>query len=178
MHAIKLKDGSSRQYDAIVTGAEIAASISPRLAKEAVAVRIDGVLKDLTLPVPADSTVEIVTRSEEDGLELLRHDAAHVMAEAVKELYPETQITIGPAITNGFYYDFFREKPFTPDDLIIIEKRMGEIVDRNEGITREEWDRATAIKFYKDQGEVFKAELIESIPGNEPLSFYQSRELC
>jgi threonyl-tRNA synthetase len=173
MHAIKLKDGTSRQYDAIVTGLEIAASISPRLAKEAVAVRIDGVLKDLTLPVPAESTVEIVTRTEEDGLELLRHDAAHVMAEAVKELYPETQITIGPAITNGFYYDFFREKPFTPEDLVKIEERMREIVDRDEGITREEWDRPKAIKFYKDQGEVFKAELIESIPGDEPLSFYR-----
>jgi threonyl-tRNA synthetase len=173
MHAIKLKDGTSRQYDAVVTGLEIAASISPRLAKEAVAVRIDGVLKDLTLPVPAESTVEIVTRSEEDGLELLRHDAAHVMAEAVKELYPETQITIGPAITNGFYYDFHREKPFTPDDLLIIEKRMGEIVDRNETITREVWDRPKAIQFFKDQGETFKAELIESIPGEEPLSFYR-----
>jgi threonyl-tRNA synthetase len=173
MHAIKLKDGSSRQYDAIVTGAEIAASISPRLAKEAVAVRIDGVLKDLTLPVPADSTVEIVTRTEEDGLELLRHDAAHVLAEAVKELYPETQITIGPAIANGFYYDFYREKPFTPDDLLKIEERMRQIVDRDEAIVREEWDRPTAIKFYKDQGEIFKAELIESIPGEEALSFYR-----
>ncbi len=181
MHAIKLKDGTSRHYDAIVTGAEIAASISPCLAKEAVAVRIDGVLKDLTLPVPAASTVEIVTRSEEDGLEILRHDAAHVLAEAVKELYPETQITIGPAITNGFYYDFYRETAFTPDDLSKIEKRMAEIVDRDERITREEWDRPKAIQFYKDQGEVFKAELIESIPGDEPLSFYrqgQFIDLC
>jgi threonyl-tRNA synthetase len=181
MHAIKLKDGTSRQYDAIVTGLEIAASISPRLAKEAVAVRVDGVLKDLTLPVPAESTVEIVTRSEEDGLEILRHDAAHVLAEAVKELYPETQITIGPAITNGFYYDFYRETPFTPDDFGKIEKRMAEIVDRDEAITREEWDRPTAIQFYKDQGEAFKAELIESIPGDEPLSFYrqgQFIDLC
>jgi threonyl-tRNA synthetase len=173
MHAIKLKDGTSRQYDAIVTGLEIAASISPRLAKEAVAVRIDGVLKDLTIPVPAESTVEIVTRTQEEGLELLRHDAAHVMAEAVKELYPETQITIGPAIENGFYYDFFREKPFTPEDLVKIEDRMRQIVDRDEGITREEWDRPKAIQFYKEQGEIFKAELIESIPGDEPLSFYR-----
>ena len=173
MHSIKLKDGSSRQYDAIVTGLEIAASISPRLAKEAVAVRVDGALKDLTLPVPAESTVEIVTRSDEDGLEILRHDAAHVLAEAVKELFPETQITIGPAITNGFYYDFYRETPFTPDDFGKIEKRMAEIVDRDETITREVWDRSKAIQFYKDQGEVFKAELIESIPGDEPLSFYR-----
>lgn len=173
MHSIKLKDGTSRQYDAIVTGLEIAASISPRLAKEAVAVRVDGALKDLTLPVPAESTVEIVTRSDEDGLEILRHDAAHVLAEAVKELFPETQITIGPAITNGFYYDFYRETPFTPDDFGKIEKRMAEIVDRDETITREVWDRSKAIQFYKDQGEVFKAELIESIPGDEPLSFYR-----
>jgi threonyl-tRNA synthetase len=181
MHAIKLKDGTSRQYNAIVTGHEIAASISPRLAKEAVAVRVDGVLKDLTLAVPAESTVEIVTRTEEDGLEILRHDAAHVMAEAVKELYPETQITIGPAITNGFYYDFHREKPFTPDDLLKIEQRMREIVDRDEPISREEWDRSKAVQFYKDQGEIFKAELIDSIPGDEPLSFYrqgQFVDLC
>lgn len=173
MHSIKLKDGTSRQYDAIVTGLEIAASISPRLAKEAVAVRVDGALKDLTLPVPAESTVEIVTRGDEDGLEILRHDAAHVLAEAVKELFPETQITIGPAITNGFYYDFYRETPFTPDDFGKIEKRMAEIVDRDETITREVWDRSKAIQFYKAQGEVFKAELIESIPGDEPLSFYR-----
>jgi threonyl-tRNA synthetase len=181
MHAIKLKDGTSRQYNAVVTGHEIAASISPRLAKEAVAVRVDGVLKDLTLAVPAESTVEIVTRHEEDGLEILRHDAAHVMAEAVKELYPETQITIGPAITNGFYYDFHREKPFTPDDLLKIEQRMREIVDRDEPISREEWDRSKAVQFYKDQGEIFKAELIDSIPGDEPLSFYrqgQFVDLC
>lgn len=181
MHAIRLKDGSRREYNAPVTGAEIAASISPRLAKDAVAVRVDGVLKDLTLPVPADTTVEIVTRAEEDGLEILRHDAAHVMAEAVKELYPETQITIGPAITNGFYYDFYREKPFTPDDLVKIEQRMREIVDRDEAINREVWDRSTAIQFYKNQGEIFKAELIESIPGNEDLSFYrqgQFVDLC
>lgn len=181
MHAIKLKDGTSRHYDAMVTGVEVAASISPRLAREAVAVRVDGVLKDITLPVPAGATVEIVTRSEEDGLEILRHDAAHVLAEAVKELYPETQITIGPAIANGFYYDFYREKPFTPDDLTAIEHRMREIVDRNEIISREEWDRPRAIQFYKEQGEIFKAELIEGIPGEEPLSFYrqgQFVDLC
>lgn len=173
MHVIQLKDGTSRQYETIVTGLEIAASISPRLAKEAVAVRINGILKDLTLPVPAHSTVEIVTRDQEEGLEILRHDAAHVLAEAVKELYPETQITIGPAINNGFYYDFFRKTPFTPDDFTIIEKRMHEIVDRNESIMREEWTRSEAIQYYKDQGELFKAELIESIPGEETLSFYR-----
>jgi threonyl-tRNA synthetase len=181
MHAIKLKDGTLRHYDAIVTGLEIAASISPRLAREAVAVRVNGALKDLALFVPADAVVEIVTRTEEDGLEILRHDAAHVLAEAVKELYPETQITIGPAIENGFYYDFYREKPFTPDDLIKMEQRMREIVDRDEMITRLELERSAAIQFYQDQGEVFKAELIESIPGDEPLSFYRQgdfTDLC
>jgi threonyl-tRNA synthetase len=181
MHAIKLKDGTLRHYDAIVTGLEIAASISPRLAREAVAVRVNGALKDLALFVPADAVVEIVTRTEEDGLEILRHDAAHVLAEAVKELYPETQITIGPAIQNGFYYDFYREKPFTPDDLIKMEQRMREIVDRDEMITRLELERSAAIQFYQDQGEVFKAELIESIPGDEPLSFYRQgdfTDLC
>lgn len=181
MHAIKLKDGTSRQYEAVVTGAEIAISISPRLAKDAVAIRVNGVLKDLALPVPANATVEIVTCHDDEGLEILRHDAAHVMAEAVKELYPETQITIGPAIANGFYYDFYREKPFTPDDLGKIEQRMRDIVDRDEVISREEWDRSEAIQFCKDQGEVFKAEVIESIPGDEPLSFYrqgQFIDLC
>jgi len=173
MYAIKLKDGTSRQYNFIVTGLEVAASISPRLAKEAVAIRVNGILKDLTLPVPQESFIEIVTRQDDDGLEILRHDAAHVMAEAVKELYPETQITIGPAITNGFYYDFYRETSFTPEDLVKIEQRMREIVDRNESISREEWERSKAIQFYKDQGETFKAELIESIPGDEPLSFYR-----
>jgi threonyl-tRNA synthetase len=173
MYKIKLKDGSFREYETSVTGAEIAASISPRLAREAVALRIDGVSKDLSLVVPANSTVEIIVRTDEEGLEILRHDAAHVMAEAVKELYPETQITIGPAITHGFYYDFHRDKPFTPEDLEKIEGRMHAIVERNETITREEWERPKAIQFFRDHGEIFKAELIESIPGEETLSLYR-----
>jgi threonyl-tRNA synthetase len=128
----------------------------------------------LTLPVPAESTVEIVTRTEEDGLEILRHDAAHVLAEAVKELFPETQITIGPAITNGFYYDFYRETPFTPDDFGKIEKRMAEIVDRDEAITREVWDRPKAIQFYKDQEKPLRQNSLKAF-GDEPLSFYRQR---
>ena len=127
------------------TAAPIARSIGPRLERDAVAVRVDGALKDLTLPIEHDARVEIVTRTSADGLELLRHDAAHVMAEAVKELYPETQVTIGPAIENGFYYDFARSEPFTPEDLERIEKRMHEIVARDEKIVREVWDRDAAV---------------------------------
>ena len=130
MPKIKLPDGSVRNYDEPINGLAIAQGIGARLAKDAVAVRVDGALCDLTMEITADSSIDIITRNTEDGLEVLRHDAAHVLAEAVKELYPETQITIGPAIEHGFYYDFARETPFTPDDFEIIEKRMAEIVDR------------------------------------------------
>ncbi|HXF90843.1 MAG TPA: TGS domain-containing protein, partial [Candidatus Nitrosotenuis sp.] len=153
MISIRLKDGNERQYDRSVTGIEIASSISPRLAKDAVAIRVNGELKDLTAPVPSQSSIEIVTRSEEDGLEILRHDAAHIMAEAVQELYPDTQVTIGPAIANGFYYDFYRETPFTPEDLERIEQRMHEIVARDEAIVRLEMDRNEAIHFFENMGE-------------------------
>src|SRR5690606_22956285 len=134
--------------------------------------RVDGELKDLTAVIDRDARVEIVTRDSEDGLELLRHDAAHVMAEAVKELYPETQVTIGPAIENGFYYDFARDEPFTPADLERIEERMREIVARDEPLRREVWDRDEAVRFFKEQGEHYKAEIIASIPGDEPISVY------
>ncbi len=132
MPIITLPDGSQRSYPSPIDGGAVARSIGSRLERDAVAVRIDGALKDLTLPIDHDARVEIVTRTSEDGLELLRHDAAHVMAEAVKELFPETQVTIGPAIENGFYYDFARSEPFTPEDLERIEKRMHEIVARDE----------------------------------------------
>jgi len=128
MPVIKLPDGSERQFDSAVTGAEIASDISNSLARDAVAIRVDGELRDLTRPIEDDAAIEIVTRDSEDGLELLRHDAAHVLAEAVKELWPATQVTIGPAIENGFYYDFARDEPFTEEDLEIITKRMLEIV--------------------------------------------------
>jgi hypothetical protein len=131
---ITLPDGSVRQFDGPVTGDELAASISKSLAKAAIAVKVDGQLRDIYLPIEQDATVEIVTRESADGVELLRHDAAHVMAEAVKELYPDTQVTIGPTIENGFYYDFAREEPFTPEDLERIEARMREIVKRDEPI--------------------------------------------
>jgi len=173
MVAITLPDGSRRDFDAGVTGAEVAAAIGPGLAKAALAIRIDGALRDLSTPIERDARVAIVTRKDPEALELLRHDAAHVMAEAVKELYPDTQVTIGPAIENGFYYDFARPTPFTPEDLERIEARMREIVARDEPITREVWERDQAIEFFKDQGEHYKAQIIADIPGDEPISVYR-----
>jgi threonyl-tRNA synthetase len=173
MPTITLPDGSTRSFPSAVDGLGLARSIGSRLERDAVAVRIDGRLSDLTLPIEQDSRVEIVTRTSPDGLELLRHDAAHVMAEAVKELYPETQVTIGPAIENGFYYDFAREAPFTPEDLERIEKRMHEIVGRDEPIVRELWDRDAAVEFFQSQGERYKAEIIASIPAGEPITLYR-----
>jgi threonyl-tRNA synthetase len=173
MPTITLPDGSQRSYPLPLDGGTIARSIGSRLERDAVAVRIDGALKDLTLPIEHDARVEIVTRTSAEGLELLRHDAAHVMAEAVKELYPETQVTIGPAIENGFYYDFARSEPFTPEDLERIEKRMHEIVARDEKIVREVWDRDAAVKFFLEQGERYKAEIIAAIPQGEPITLYR-----
>ncbi len=173
MPTITLPDGSKRTFAEAVDGGAVAKSIGARLERDAVAVRVNGELKDLTLPIEDDASVEIVTRTSKDGLELLRHDAAHVMAEAVKELYPETQVTIGPAIENGFYYDFARKEPFTPEDLEKIEKRMHEIVARDEKIVREVWDRDRAIEFFKSQGEAYKAEIIGSIPAGEQISLYR-----
>ena len=173
MPEITLPDGSTRSFSEPVDGLAVARSIGSRLARDAVAVRIDGDLRDLTMPVADDAALEIVTRNSVEGLELLRHDAAHVMAEAVTELYPGTQVTIGPAIEDGFYYDFSREEPFTPDDLERIEQRMREIVERDEEITREVWDRDEAIHFFTDLGEHYKAEIIAGIPEGEPITVYR-----
>ncbi len=173
MVAITLPDGSVRSFDGPVTGAEIAQAIGTGLAKSALAIRIDGVMKDLGTTLTADARVAIVTRKDAEALELLRHDAAHIMAEAVKELYPDTQVTIGPAIENGFYYDFAREHPFTPDDLETIEQRMREIVARDEAITREEMDRDAAVAFFLGMGEKYKAELIAAIPEGQAISLYR-----
>ncbi|MEN7341483.1 MAG: threonine--tRNA ligase [Pseudomonadota bacterium] len=173
MPKFALPDGSERHYDDAVTGLAIAEDIGKSLAKAAVAIRVDGDLVDLTRPLATDAAIEIITRDSDDGLELLRHDAAHVMAEAVKELYPETQVTIGPAIENGFYYDFARETPFTHDDLEVIEKRMHEIVKRDEALIREEWTRDDAVDFFRAQGEEYKAKLIERIPEGEIISLYR-----
>ena len=173
MPNITLPDGSVRQFDAATTGAEIAASIGKGLARDAVAVKVDGELYDLSRDIDSDVQLEIVTRDTEDGLELLRHDAAHVLAEAVKELWPDTQVTIGPAIENGFYYDFARAEPFTDEDLAVIEKRMQEIVDRDETIEREVWDRDEAVEFFRGIGEEYKAEIIASIPSGESITLYR-----
>ncbi|HEM45682.1 MAG TPA: TGS domain-containing protein, partial [Alphaproteobacteria bacterium] len=173
MVAITLPDGSVRDFDKPVSGAELAASIGPGLARAALAIIVDGVERDLAHVIDRNARVEIVTRSHDAALELLRHDAAHVMAEAVQELYPGTQVTFGPAIEDGFYYDFYREEPFTPEDLKRIEDRMREIVDRDETITREVWDRDEAIRFFSDKGEHFKAEHIETLPKDEDISIYR-----
>ena len=173
MVAITLPDGSVRNFDGPVTGAGLAADIGPGLAKAALAVKVDGDLRDLSRTIEADARVEIVTRDHADALDLLRHDAAHIFAEAVQELFPDTQITFGPSIEDGFYYDFHREEPFTPDDFEIMEKRMQKIVDRDEEIIREIWDRDAAIKHFSDAGESFKAEHIGTIDASADISIYR-----
>lgn len=173
MVSIKLPDSSVLSFDGQTSGAQIAAKIGAGLAKAALAVKVNGKMTDLTTPITEDAQVDIVTAKSPEGLEVIRHTCAHVMAQAVKELYPETQVTIGPAIENGFYYDFAREKPFTPADIEAIEKRMAEIVDRDEPIVREEKTREDAIKFFKEKGEKYKVELIEDLPAGEIISFYR-----
>ena len=173
MVAITLPDGSVRSFDGPVTGTTVAASIGAGLAKAALAIRIGDDMRDLEAIIDRDVKLSIVTAKDADALELLRHDAAHVMAEAVKELYPETQVTIGPSIENGFYYDFARPVPFTPEDLVKIEQRMHEIVDRDEKITREEWQRDDAVKFFAGLGEKYKAEIIAGIPADQPIGLYR-----
>src|SRR5579862_4299282 len=176
MPIITLPDGSQRSYDRPITGAEIARDTGPGLAKAALLLRLDGKLVDLATSVDRDARIAIVTAKDPDALEVLRHDSAHLMAEAVKELYPDTQVTIGPAIENGFYYDFARPHPFTPDDLVKIEARMKEIVARDEKITREEWKRDDAVKFFLGLGEKYKAEIIARIPDGEPIGLYRQGE--
>lgn len=170
---IRLSDGSHREFPKGITGWEIAKTLSTSLAKEAVAVRVGEELWDLTRPIENDSEIEVIKRTSEDGLDILRHDAAHVFAEAVKELYPETQITIGPSIQDGFFYDLFREESFTPEDLARIEERMHDIINRDEIVTREVWNRKEAIAFFKDMGEFFKAEIIEDLPATDQITIYR-----
>ena len=176
MPDITLPDGSTRSFENPVSGLEIAASIGPGLAKAALVVSVDGELWDLARVIENDAAISIVTAMDAAGLEVLRHDSAHLMAEAVKELYPDTQVTIGPSIENGFYYDFSRAQPFTPDDLEAIEARMAEIVERDEEITREVWPRDRAIEHFKKAGEHYKAEIIASIPADEDVSLYRQGE--
>jgi threonyl-tRNA synthetase len=170
---LTLPDGSRRVFPGPVSGAELAAAIGPGLARAAIAITIDGKPRDLATTIDRDARVAIVTRDTPEGVEILRHDAAHVMAEAVKELYPEAQVTFGPATETGFYYDFAREEPFTPEDLARIEGRMREIVRRDEPIGREVWDRDRAVKFFAEIGERYKAEYIGEIPPEEEISLYR-----
>jgi threonyl-tRNA synthetase len=170
---ITLPDGTTRQYPGPLSGAELAASIGPGLAKAAIALKLDGTPRDLATVIDHDAAAAIITRDRPEALDILRHDAAHVMAEAVKELYPETQVTFGPATETGFYYDFARETPFTPEDLEKIEARMRDIVNRNETIVREEWDRDKAVAFFEGIGEKYKAEWIKEIPAEDAISLYR-----
>ncbi|UTW51513.1 threonine--tRNA ligase [bacterium SCSIO 12827] len=173
MVAITLPDGSVRQFDGPVTGLDVAADIGPGLAKAALAVRIDGEMKDLSTTIKSDVNLAIVTSKDADALELLRHDCAHVLAEAVQELYPGTQVTIGPTIENGFYYDFARDEPFSSDDLEKMEQKMHEIVDRDTAFVREVWNREDAIHHFKKIGEKYKAEIIQDLPDSEEISIYR-----
>ena len=178
---VTLPDGSRRPFDAPPTGAAVAASIGPGLAKAALAVKVDGEVRDLARPIESDAAIEIVTRRSDEALELIRHDAAHVMAEAVQELFPGTQVTIGPAIENGFYYDFARETPFSTEDLDVIERKMHEIVARDEPIVRDVLERLDAISQFKLEGELYKAEIVDGLPEDEEVTVYRQgkwRDLC
>ncbi|MEZ5981649.1 MAG: threonine--tRNA ligase [Parvularculaceae bacterium] len=172
MVAITLPDGSVRSFDGPVTGTDIAESISKSLAKKAIAMKVDGALADLFAPVEKDAKVEIVTRDDADALDLIRHDTAHLLAQAVQELFPGTQVTIGPNIEDGFFYDFARDEPFSTDDLERIEKRMAEIVDEDRPTRKEVWPREKAIQHFKDIGETYKAEIISDLPESEQVKIY------
>ena len=171
--SITFPDGNARAFAKGVTGKAVAESISKSLAKKAVAVVVNGTLSDLADPIEADATLKIVTRTDPEALELIRHDAAHVMAEAVQALWPGTQVTIGPVIENGFYYDFAKEEPFLPEDMPKIEAKMREIIDRNAAFTKEFWTRDQAKAFFKEKGETFKIELVDAIPAGEDLKIYK-----
>ena len=178
MTAISLKfpDGASREFEAGVTGLDVANSISKSLGKKAVAIQLDGELADLADPINADASINIVTRTDDAALELIRHDCAHVLAEAVQELFPGTQITIGPVIENGFFYDFAKDEPFHPDDLPKIEERMRDIIRRNAPFTKEVWSREKAKAHFAEVGEHYKVELVDAIPEGEDLKMYKQGE--
>ena len=170
---ITFPDGNKKEVDKGINGLELASQISKSLAKESVAIKINNEIKDISLPINSDASVAILKRDSEEALELIRHDCAHVMAEAVQELFPGTQVTIGPAIENGFYYDFARDEPFTVADLPKIEKKMHDIIQRNKNFIREVWSKEESIKYFKDKGEVYKVELIDDLPDNEEISIYK-----
>jgi len=170
--AVTFPDGATREYPRDITGLDIAKGISPSLAKRTVAMAIDGTVADLADPISRDAKIEFIARDDARALELIRHDAAHVLAEAVQALWPGTQVTIGPVIENGFYYDFFRNEPFTPEDFAAIEKKMREIIARDKPFTRDVWDREKTKQVFRDKGEAFKVELVDAIPGDEPIKIY------
>ncbi|MCB1459935.1 MAG: TGS domain-containing protein, partial [Nitratireductor sp.] len=174
--SLTFPDGSVRQYASGMSGGEIAESIAKSLAKKSVAYALDGELRDLAEPVERDGKLELVTRDDPRALELIRHDCAHVLAEAVQELWPGTQVTIGPVIENGFYYDFARNEPFTPEDLPVIEKKMKEIIARNKPFTKEVWSRDEAKAFFAAKGENYKIELVDAIPEDQTLKIYRQGE--
>ena len=181
MVAIKLPDGSIKEMEKDASGADLALAISPNLAKAALAVEVNGKLQDLTTPITTDATVRIITAKDKEGLHILRHTCSHIMAQAVKELWPDVQVTIGPAIDNGFYYDFSRKEPFTTDDFEKIEAKMHEIVKRDEKLERIVMPRDEAIKFFEDLGEKYKAEIIRDLPESETISLYRQgsfTDLC
>jgi threonyl-tRNA synthetase len=176
MVAVTFPDGARREFPDGITGFDIAKGISPSLAKRTVAMALDGEVRDLADPINADAKIEFLNREDPRALELIRHDCAHVLAEAVQAIWPGTQVTIGPVIENGFYYDFFRDEPFTPDDLAVIEKKMREIIARDRPFTKEEWSRDEAKKVFADKGERFKVELIDAIPADQSLKIYKQGE--
>jgi threonyl-tRNA synthetase len=176
MPAITLPDGSVRHFDGAVTGATVAAAIGPGLARAALAMKLDGKLVDLAAEIDHDASVQFVTRRDEVALEMIRHDTAHVLAEAVQALYPGTQVTIGPSIEDGFYYDFARNEPFTPEDFPAIEAKMREIIARNAPFVRSVVDRDEAIEFFKQRGEKYKAQLIEDLPRDQTITLYSQGE--
>jgi threonyl-tRNA synthetase len=181
MIQVTLPDGSQRQFPGPVTVAEVAASIGPGLAKAALAGKVDGKVVDTAYKIEHDSPLAIVTAKDREGLEVIRHSTAHLLAYAVKELFPEAQVTIGPVIENGFYYDFSYKRPFTPEDLVAIEKRMGELAAKDEPVTRRVLPRDEAVQYFKGLGEHYKAEIIGSIPQNEDVSLYREgafEDLC
>src|SRR3954465_11055815 len=170
---VQLPDGSMREVPENATVADGAASIGRRLAKDAIAGKVNGKVVDVYTPVPDNARIEIITPKSEAGLDTIRHSTAHLMAMAVQELFPGTQVTIGPVIENGFYYDFGTDRPFTDDDLRRIEEKMTEIVKRDLPVRREEWTRDDAIRMFEKLGEKYKVEIIKGIPGEEPLSVYR-----
>src|SRR5437763_8634093 len=172
MVALTFPDGARRNYPQGTTGLDIAKGISPSVAKRTVAMELDGVVTDLADPSEKDAKLEFLTREDSRALELIRHDAAHVMAEAVQALWPGTQVTIGPVIDNGFFYDFYRNAPFTPEDLPVIEKKMREIIARDKPFTKEVWSREDAKRVFAEMGERFKVELVDAIPADQQLKIY------